>query len=74
LNVHQLPQLLPVLKRNQSSLLARDIDAVGNDGHGTGKATAFIYDSKQPYTTPSNFVLQFFSYFGTFDLGRKAAG
>ena len=54
-----------IRKRYQSHLLARDVDAVGNDRHGTGKATAFIYDSKQLCTTVL-FMLQH-----VFDLGLR---
>jgi len=54
-----------VRKLYQSHLLARDVDAVGNDGHGTGKATAFICDSKQLCTTVL-FMLRH-----AFDLGLR---
>jgi hypothetical protein len=57
--------MLGVRKRYLSHLLARDVDAVGNNGHGKGKATAFIYDSKQLCTTVL-FMLRH-----AFDLGLR---
>jgi hypothetical protein len=58
-----LLEMVFVRKQYQSHLLARDVNAVGNDGHGTGKTTAFIDDSKQLCTTVL-FMLRH-----TFDLG-----